>query len=524
MIKIGTRGSALALWQAEEVRGRLAALGPCSLVIIHTSGDKDQRSALNTLSTPGFFTKELERALSDGRVDLAVHSLKDVPTQAPEGLQLIATMERGDPRDTLLIRPEAWDEQAEGFPLKRGSRVGTGSNRRRAQLRRLRPDLILLDLRGNLPTRIQKLRRGDYDAILAAEAGLQRLESDRKGLHSLPLEVRDFVPAPGQAAVTVQMREDDPRIAQVVEQVNHPVTAEAVKLERSLMRRLEGGCQLPLGVHAIQEEQGWRLLVSSAPAPQLGELPEPSGPLLELYAETSDSLEQTAFKALRPLTGRSLILTRAEAEPLKERLERLGARVEHRPALEIYLHRFEVNISPELDWIFLSSVNGLKGLKANIDKLPDLPYAVVGPRSEAALEEEGRAASCRPEIYSAEQLVDAFLELQQPPQHILWPVGDLADPAPAERLRAAGHTVSRPQVYETRAPAQIESLEGIPEPELIFFSPSAFKHLNAAIEIPSEAGLISIGETTSRAIRLAGFKVSRQAQQATISSLIEALK
>ncbi|MBU1431933.1 hydroxymethylbilane synthase [Myxococcota bacterium] len=521
MLKIGTRGSALALWQAETIRALLSPHAPCEIHIVHTSGDKDQQTSLTQLRAPGFFTKELERALHAGHVDLAVHSLKDVPTQDPEGLELIGIMRRGDPRDTLLINPEAWIEGAEGLPLKPGARVGTGSNRRRAQLRRLRPDLELLDLRGNVPTRLDKLRRGDYDAILAAEAGLQRLEIDRAGLISLPLDVSGFVPAPGQAAVAVQMRIGDPHTALVREAMHDQLTAQAIQAERGLMRRLEGGCQLPLGVHARPEGEGWRLWVSSAPAPAPGALPDPSGEALDLRGDDPAALADQAFKALRPLDGRQLVITRAESAPLAAALRALGAQVYLRPALEIVFQDVMIDAAG-VDWVFFSSANGLRGLKRLLSLPSTARYAVVGPRTGRALAAEG----LKPEVQAAggcaAGLVDDFLALNLPPQRVLWPVGDLADAAAAARLEAAGHTVRREIVYHTRAPAQIEGLEGLARPELIFYSPSAFHHLRA-VGIPEGARLISIGATTSQAIREAGFEVACQAKAPTTASLIEAL-
>lgn len=300
MLRIGTRGSALARWQARFVHEALEPLGEAEVVVVETSGDRDRSTALTSLQTPGFFTKELEQALIDGRVDLAVHSLKDLPTKGPAELDLVAVGERGDPRDTLLVRPGAHDPSRGALPILEGGRLGTGSNRRRAQVRARRPDLEILDLRGNVPTRVEKLVEGQYDAILVAQAALRRLEIDVGDLAAVPLAVEVMVPAPGQAAVGVQMRRGDSRTAAVVEAVHHEATGLAVLAERRLMSLLEGGCQLPLGVHVTASEEGARLHAALAPPPEPGDLPEPSSPTLTVAGPDVGALVSRAFENLRP--------------------------------------------------------------------------------------------------------------------------------------------------------------------------------------------------------------------------------
>ncbi|MGE5693499.1 MAG: hydroxymethylbilane synthase, partial [Candidatus Zixiibacteriota bacterium] len=183
MLKLGTRGSELAIFQARAVQKEIGEkLGLASeLVVIKTQGDKKLETSLEELEGKGFFTKEIEDALLCGEIDAAVHSLKDLPTQQPAGLEIAAYLKRDDPRDLLLIHPEAFDPSAE-VPVKCGAKVGTSSLRRKAQLKALRPDFELEDLRGNVPTRIKKLREGKYDAILIAKAGVDRLHLNLDGL------------------------------------------------------------------------------------------------------------------------------------------------------------------------------------------------------------------------------------------------------------------------------------------------------------------------------------------------------
>jgi hydroxymethylbilane synthase len=243
----------LALWQAGHVRARLAALGhEATIQVITTTGDRIQDRRLDVVGGKGAFLKEIEEALLAREVDLAVHSLKDVPTALPAGLRLCAVLERADPRDALL--------SATGVGLKQlpaGARVGTTSLRRRAQVAALRPDLALQDLRGNVDTRIRKLREGSCDAILLAVAGLERL--GRGGEATEIFEPDVLVPAPGQGAITLECRDDDDAVAAGVAPLHHTATARAVAAERSLLAGLQGGCNVPLGAYAIEEDAVVRL-------------------------------------------------------------------------------------------------------------------------------------------------------------------------------------------------------------------------------------------------------------------------
>jgi len=245
VIRIGTRGSALALWQAEHVAGRLAALGQrTTLVPITTTGDRLLDRRLELVGGKGAFLKEIEEALLANAVDVAVHSLKDVPTTLPDGLELVAFLERADPRDVLIAR-----DGLRLADLPNGARVGTTSLRRRAQLGALRPDLELLDLRGNVDTRIRRLREGRFDAILLALAGLSRLGRAHEATEIL--EIETLLPAPGQGAIALECRAGDRTIAEAVSPLAHVPTARCVTAERALLDGLGGGCNVPLGAHAV---------------------------------------------------------------------------------------------------------------------------------------------------------------------------------------------------------------------------------------------------------------------------------
>jgi hydroxymethylbilane synthase len=252
LLRIASRGSELALWQARAVERALLAADPEAEIridVVKTIGDKILDVPLAKIGDKGLFTKELDEALLSGAADLAVHSLKDVPTRLPDGLVIAAITVREDPRDVLILPPGAIGSLAS---LPAGARVGTSSLRRRAQLQARRPDLEVLDLRGNLNTRLAKLDRGDYEAIILAAAGVLRLGWEDRIAESLdPLE---WLPAVGQGALAVVVRADDEAILQRLRPLHHEETAAAVLAERALLRALEGGCQVPIGALGGMED------------------------------------------------------------------------------------------------------------------------------------------------------------------------------------------------------------------------------------------------------------------------------
>ncbi len=243
-LRIGSRGSKLALWQAKWVQAQLAGAGhPAEIVIIKTTGDKILDVPLARIGGKGLFTKEIEEALLDGRVDLAVHSLKDLPTTLPEGLTIAAMPQREDPRDVLVGGTLA--------SLPNGARVGTGSLRRAAQLRALRPGLQVADIRGNVDTRLRKHKEGQYDALVMASAGLTRL-----GLQQEIAEYLDplrFLPAVAQGALAIETRADGGHAWTVASTLHDAIAAATVEAERALLAGLGGGCQVPLGAYATLE-------------------------------------------------------------------------------------------------------------------------------------------------------------------------------------------------------------------------------------------------------------------------------
>jgi hydroxymethylbilane synthase len=282
-LRIGTRGSLLAKWQAESVRKQLFAIAgvEAEIVIIKTSGDKMQQSPLAQIGGKGIFIKELEDALLDESIDLAVHSVKDIPTEVPPGLSFPAVCRRDDIRDCLISPTGSTLEN-----LRQGARVGTSSLRRQAQLLHLRADLDIRELRGNVDTRLRKVGDGEYDAIVLAKAGLDRLGLSQRISETFTPEV--FMPAVGQGAIAVETRLGDNETGDLLSKLDDPETRAAIITERALLAALQGGCQVPIGawariergamvleacVTSVDGQQHVRQRLTGAPdqGPQLGE-------------------------------------------------------------------------------------------------------------------------------------------------------------------------------------------------------------------------------------------------------------
>jgi hydroxymethylbilane synthase len=274
-LRIGTRGSALALTQSGAIRQTLVDAGHAAeLIVIRTAGDRNQQSGFGSIGAQGVFVREIEQALLEREIDMAVHSYKDLPTSSPPGLIVAAVPAREDPADVLLVHPQAWDETAPAGhtdrALKTGARVGTASARRTVWLRHLRPDLQIMPLRGNVPTRVGRLRNGGYDAILLAAAGLNRLGGDDgelapllENVSCLRLAPREFVAAPAQGALALQCRADDDRVREILAALDDHATRIAVTAERAALAMAEGGCDTAFGAYCESEPDSdtWRLTV-----------------------------------------------------------------------------------------------------------------------------------------------------------------------------------------------------------------------------------------------------------------------
>ena len=258
-LRLGTRGSDLARTQSGTVAAALERLGfAVELTIIKTSGDQNTTSGFASIGPQGVFVREIEQALVERGIELAVHSFKDLPTKSPPELTIGAVPQRVDPADLLLVRRDAMTGSADDWlPLKAAARIGTASARRRAWLKHFRPDLTIEPLRGNVPTRVRRLEEGRFDAIVLAAAGVERLQAEQRlgsalaGVVVLRLDPLKFVPAPAQGALALQCRRDDARVLAALAEIDHAPSRAAVTAERDALARAEGGCDVAFGAYCV---------------------------------------------------------------------------------------------------------------------------------------------------------------------------------------------------------------------------------------------------------------------------------
>ena len=513
VLRIGSRPSRLALAQAELVRHKLAALVlsvSVEIVPISTSGDRMATAALAQVGGKGLFIKELEQALVEGRIDLAVHSMKDLPAQLASGFRIAAVPERADPRDALLAR-------ASGSlaALPRGARLGTSSMRRRFEALRLRPDLEIVALRGNVDTRLARLAAGDFDAIILAMAGLLRLERGERdaaggGVALSPLDARDFVPCGGQGALCIEALESrpvagSPELEAAVAALDDPRAHLEVAAERAFLAALGASCVSPVGVYAtlnadtlairalVFSVDGARHLMdeisdnvvdgASAAPPQrvaalgavLAErmLAGGAGALVAAGSPAATSVgaagEPGRAPAAMPLHGRRFVITRAREAggAFAAGLRALGAQVTEFPTIEIVAPDSYTAIDAALartasfDWVIFTSATGVERMlermkTRGIDQLAlgGAKLGAIGPATAARLAERALTVAAMPREYRAEAIVEALGAERIRGARILIPRAQVAREVLPEMLIAAGaREVVVAPVYKTVKPA-----------------------------------------------------------------------
>jgi hydroxymethylbilane synthase len=390
---IGSRGSDLALWQANYVKSLLHTHGIGSEIrIIKTQGDQIQHLGFDKMEGKGFFTKEIEDALLAGQIDVAVHSHKDLPTTSPEGLIIAAVSEREDPSELLLVNKEAVDS-TRSFSLRYKAVVGSSSARRKSQLLSFRKDLIIQDLRGNVPTRVQKLREKKYDAIMLAAAGVDRLQLDLSDLYVERLSPVEFIPAPAQGVLAIQIREKDTALMQALQKIHNPEVAEEIAIERKVLNLFDGGCQLPLGVYCRRE--GSSLMIWTSKSKGWNTIPVRIMEKVSLSEPVKT--DEIARKIVSKVTGIkpcTVFITRdlGEDSYFRNALTEHGFRVEGQSLISTSPVRF--SSVPPTDWIFFSSRNAVEYFFAQDPRIAEgTKFGVIGKGTEAALRSLGKIPS-----------------------------------------------------------------------------------------------------------------------------------
>ncbi|MFM7021815.1 MAG: hydroxymethylbilane synthase [Flavobacteriales bacterium] len=490
-IVIGTRGSDLALWQANHVKSRLESLGKkVEIKIIKTSGDQIQDLSFDKMEGKGFFTKEIEAELLSGSIDLAVHSHKDLETEQPKGLKVACVSEREDPADILVILPQNYDPTKNLF-LKEGIIVGTSSARRKAQLQAFRHDIQINDLRGNVPTRIQKLREGKYGAIVLAAAGVKRLNIDLSEFKVHRPDPREFIAAPAQGVLALQIREKDVELDKILQALNSPDTAKEIAVERRVLNQFEGGCQLPLGVHCIRENgiyKAWAALGNDS-GMQRAYVENADHTVLAdqiLKSLSYDMPELTVFIS-KNITAESLFNQRFLGGSVKIVAESL---------IDVKPRNFKA--IPNSDWVFFTSRNSAKFF---FEQKPDIHGRKIACIGSGTAQEVAKHTQRIDYIGSNVDIkkVGEEFALVAGKQTVLFPVSNISRRT-VQQFFSADKAIDL-MIYDTVARKDV----ALPPCDvLVFTSPSSVRAYMESFSINEKQKVIALGPTTGKELESFG--------------------
>ena len=496
-IIIGSRGSDLALWQANHVLRKVQKAGlNAEIKIITTQGDQIQNLSFDKLEGKGFFTKEIEDALINKEIDLAVHSHKDLPTTSPEGLIIAAVSEREDPAELILIRKESVD-MTQKFSFKRNAVVGTSSARRKSQLLAFRKDIELKDLRGNVPTRIQKLRDKKYDAIMLAAAGVERLRINLSEFKVLRIDPKEFVPAPAQGVLGLQIREDDHELFQYINKLNSEKVQDIIGIERKVLNMFDGGCQLPLGVYCIKENNKFKVWASKADA--WDKLPK----RVYLESYTDEGFPAKIVNALKDTRATSVLITRDLNDDsfFKNVLQGNGYDVKGISFIETNKVTFKV--VPPTDWIFFASATAVRFFFEQDPELkPRTKFGVIGKSTEEELKKFNRNAAFVGSVNDTKVVGKKFAKTVGP-ETVLFPQakGGLRT---VQQQFETQEQLTDLTVYETVKKINL----ALPEVQIVVFtSPSNVESFFEKGKINDKQQVIAMGKSTEK--KLQEFGVTR---------------
>lgn len=490
-IIIGSRGSDLALWQANHVLRKVQKLGlTAEIKIIATQGDQVQDLSFDKLEGKGFFTKEIEDALINKEIDLAVHSHKDLPTTSPEGLIIAAVSEREDPAELILIRKESLDT-TQKFLIKKNAVVGTSSARRKSQLIAFRKDIELTDLRGNVPTRIQKLRDKKYDAIMLAAAGVERLRINLSEFKVLRIDPKEFIPAPAQGVLGLQIREDDHELFQYINKLNSEKVQDIIGIERKVLNMFDGGCQLPLGVYCIKEDNKFKVWASKADA--WDKLPK----RVYLESYTDEGFAAKIVTALNGIHATSVLITRDLNEDsfFKNVLQGNGYDVKGISFIET--NKVAFKDVPQTDWIFFASATGVKFFFEQHPELrPKVKFGVIGKSTEEELKKYDRNAAFVGSINDTKVVGKKFAKTVGA-ETVLFPQAKGGLRTIQQQFEDGGK-VKDLTVYETVKKTSVD----LPQVEvLVFTSPSNVESFFEKGKISNKQRVIAMGKSTEKKLK-----------------------
>ena len=559
-IRIGTRGSKLALYQAYRVKEELEAnfsFQEFEIIIIKTKGDKILDVPLSKIGDKGLFTKELEYALFRDEIDMAVHSLKDLPTKFPKGTKLGAILNRGDSRDCLVSKGHKKLEEFDGSEV-----IATSSLRRKAQLLKINPNFKIVEIRGNVNTRIRKMEEGHCDAMIMAAAGLQRLEMGEHITEVFDTDV--MISACGQGAIGIEIREEDMATEQLIATINDKDSWLTAETERAFLSTLEGGCQIPVGAHCkiegdraivkgfISSIDGSEFLCKTVEGNRSDSFELATNLAKDLYnsggkeilaeIRSENIVNETTSSSLK---GKRIISTRPLeiSDDLPNILKDCGAEVIALPMIELLpsvLSEDEKHSLANLadyNWVFFTSKSGVSSffkqlIEVNGDTtLPkQIQIAVIGEKTALELEYYGYKASFISSGNNSEEFITEFkstLDLKN--QNLLFVLGNLANDYLSDQMKQ-GNKVKRINTYQNNCPSKIDSsiLNQLITNQydlIVFTSPSTFNNLIKFIDhdVLKTLKIASIGSTTSKAILNAGLKPLFTASQSSTDGLKAAI-
>ncbi len=489
---IGTRGSDLALWQANYVKDLLEENGhECILKIIRTSGDEKQELSFDKLEGKGFFTKEIEDALLNGETDLAIHSHKDLPTVSPQGLIIAAVSQREDPSELLIINKNAVDQKKK-FSFKKNAKVGTSSARRKSQILAFRPDVVLADLRGNIPTRIEKLRSGLYDAIMIASAGVERLEIDLSEFLVVKIDPVEIIPAPAQGVLALQIREKDKELKEILKTIDQPETAREINVERRILNLFEGGCHTPIGVYCTYDDENEMYSVRALIAKSKDNMP------VSVYTESKspDQMVHRVMEKINAIKPCSVFITRMPRGDsyLKNVLKGNGFTLEEHALIEMTPVHF--GFFPTCDWIFFSSKHAVKFFFEQEPVLSKEKFACVGKPTSDELRKYGKRADFIGSSTDTRMIGKQFASLAGSSKVLF--------PRAKESMRSVQQQFVKPElivdlvVYETLKRNDIS----VPTADiLVFTSPSNVEGWFEKYTMNKNQKVVAMGDATANALK-----------------------
>lgn len=506
-ITIGSRGSNLALWQANYVKDKLSSLGiESNIKIIKTKGDKIQNLSFDKIEGKGFFTKEIENALLNNEIDLAVHSLKDLETDQPKGLCIAAIPKREDPADVLLINPNSVDE-SQILNIIKSPVIGTSSARRKNQLLLFREDVIIKDLRGNVPTRINKLRTNEYDAIVLAKAGLDRLKINLSEFYIKELPVNSFIPAPGQGALGLQVRESDKKLKKTLEKISHKDSEEDVNFERKILNGIHGGCHSPFGVYSTKDQNGERISWVSY-SDKVSETP------VRFISKSSD-FQTIVDKINSKINPFSIWISRSLAKDSIFNKLTKSSSVSLTAESLIDMKILKIDSIPKCDWIFINSAFAFNSIMHLKSGLKSKKIAAFGPSTAKYLQKNGFKVDFIGEG-SPTNVAQVFSSIVNSKEVVFFPSSN----------KSLGTVQS---VIDNRNKIIVETYQTLPIDKkvenhdyLIFTSPSNVEAFSLSNEVINQK-IISIGPSTTKALKNAGIINVVESFQSTELALADAV-